>query len=137
VLHRLLPTDGSVVMFMVVRRPDGGPTGFPMTGLLADGALRITTYRKAAKARYLLADDRVCCILPDPERPARGVAVYGRARPVDESSFEVGSANAPAAIEVPAEVSETVRDRLASQQRMVFEIDVVRVEEVGVLDAAP
>ena len=66
-------------MFMLVRRPDGGPTGYPMTGMLRDGELEITTYRKAAKARYLLADDRVCCVVRDDARPDCGVGLYGHA----------------------------------------------------------
>ena len=71
-----LPRNGSVVMFMLVRTTAGRPTGYPMTGLFRDGVLQITTYRKAAKARYLLADGRVCCVVPDPDRPGAGAGVH-------------------------------------------------------------
>jgi hypothetical protein len=132
--HPLLPRDGSVVMFMIVRRPDGGPTGYPMTGMFRDGELAITTYRKAAKARYLLADDRVCCVVPDPDDRGRGVALYGHAEPAPAGAFmsAVGARDEGAAISVPSEVRETVRDRLESDKRMVFRIEVVDIREVGV-----
>ena len=125
-------------MFMLVRRPDGGPTGYPMTGMLRDGELAITTYRKAAKARYLLADDRVCCVVPDPDDPSRGVALYGHARQAEPEAFisAVGNRGDDAAIAVPNEVRETVRDRLESEKRMVFRIDVVDVRETGAPHAA-
>ena len=136
--HPLLPREGSVVMFMLVRRPDGGPTGYPMTGIMRDGELAISTYRKAAKARYMLADDRVCCVVPDPDDPSRGVALYGHARPAEADAFisAVGSRGGDAAIAVPSEVRETVRDRLESDKRMVFQIDVVDMRETGAPHAA-
>jgi len=57
--------DGTFKMFLFMRRPDGSSIGYPMTGLVRDGVISFTTYRKAAKARYLLADDRVCCVVVD------------------------------------------------------------------------
>jgi hypothetical protein len=136
--HPFLPRDGSVVMFMLVRRPDGGPTGYPKTGNLRDGELSLSTYRKAAKSRYLLADDRVCCVVPDPDDPSCGVALYGHARPADADAFmsAVGNRSDDGAIKVPNEVRETVRDRLESDKRMVFRIDVVDVRETGAPHAA-
>lgn len=127
-----LPRDGSVVMFMLVRTAAGRPTGYPMTGLFGDGVLQITTYRKAAKARYLLADDRVCCVLPDPERPGVGVRLIGRAVPADTTGFAASTGSINAAIDVPEEVRATVRDRLENDKRMVFRIDVERVEQIAV-----
>ncbi|MGD9701049.1 MAG: pyridoxamine 5'-phosphate oxidase family protein [Acidimicrobiia bacterium] len=131
--HRLLPRDGSVVMFMLVRNADGRPTGYPMTGLFRDGELEITTYRKAAKARYLLADDRVCCVVADPDENGRGVALYGRAAPAAADGFltSTGEGSRAAAIEVPDSVRETVRDRLGSRKRMVFTIRVDELRELG------
>jgi Pyridoxamine 5'-phosphate oxidase len=129
-----LPHDGSVVMFMIVRRPDGRPTGYPMTGRFRDGELYVSTYRKAAKARYLLADDRVCCVVPDPESPAGGVALYGRAHEAPPDAF---LARVPtrerkhADMVVPSSVTATVRDRLDSQKRMVFRISVERQRTIG------
>jgi hypothetical protein len=130
--HDLLPTNGSVVLFMVVRRSEGGPTAYPMTGLSRDGVLEITTYRKSAKARYLLSDDRVCCVLPDPHRAGRGLALYGRATPAPAGDFAAGTTSRTSAtMHVPDEVVATVRDRLQSQKRMVFRIDVERTRELG------
>jgi hypothetical protein len=127
-----LPRDGSVVMFMLVRTPAGRPTGYPMTGLFSDGVLQVTTYRKAAKARYLLADDRVCCVVPDPDDMGVGVRLVGRAVPTEVSGFAASTRSNSAAIDVPDEVRATVRDRLDSDKRMVFRIDVERIEQIGV-----
>ena len=132
--HDLLPRDGSVVMFMLVRRPDGRPTGYPMTGRISGGEMEITTYRKAAKARYLLADGRVCCVVPDPRLPGRGIALRARAEPAPGDAFAEGTRAADpsgAAIAVPAAVRNTVRDRLESGKRMVFRIHAERLDEIG------
>jgi hypothetical protein len=102
-----------------------------MTGLFHDGALEITTYRKSAKARYLLADDRVCCVVPDPKRSGRGLALYGRASPAPVGEFVGSTTSRGGAMHVPDEVVATVRDRLESQKRMVFRIDVERTRELG------
>ena len=132
--HELLPQNGSVVMFMIVRRPNGAATGYPMTGRLREGELEITTYRKAAKARYLLADDRVCCVVADPAVEGAGVALYGRARPAPPSGFLANTEDDAGwgdAITVPDTVRETVRERLESDKRMVFRIEIERVADVG------
>jgi hypothetical protein len=129
--HRLLPVDGSAVMFMLVRTTTGRPTGYPMTAIFQQGEMVITTYRKAAKARHLLADGRVCCVFPDPAAPGRGVAVYGRAVPTEAETVPLGDAGAPSPMEVPPEVRDKVRARLASAQRMVMRIDVDRLSDVG------
>ena len=127
----LVPVDGSVVLFLLVRRPDGTPTGYPMTAVFRDGVLEFSTYRKAAKSRYLLADDRVCCVIPDPEVPGRGVALYGRAHPTDGSAFAAGTeAGEARPMEVPAEVREKVRDRVESDKRLVFRVEVERRTEI-------
>lgn len=130
--HELLPKHGTAVVFMIVRRSDGGPTGYPMTGLFSDGHLELTMYRKSAKARLLMADDRVCCVLPDPDVPWHGLALYGRAVAAAAGGFAsstTGARRGP--IDVPDEVLETVRDRLESQKRMIFRIEVERVHELG------
>ena len=129
--HGLLPRNGSVVMVMLVRTPAGRPAGYPMTGLLRDGRLEITTYRKAAKARFLRADDRVCCIVPDDAKPGHGVRLIGRAVPGEADGFVASTGASGAAIDVPDEVRAMVRDRLDSGKRMVFRIDIERVEEIG------
>jgi hypothetical protein len=130
-------------MFMIVRRPHGRVTGYPMTGIFRDGSIAITTYRKAAKTSYLLADDRVCCVVPDADAPSRGLALYGRATLADPSDFPdflVTDSNpdaASTAAVVPAEVRAKVRDRLETQKRVAFRIELERIVEVGGADAAP
>jgi hypothetical protein len=126
--------DGTVAMFLLVRRPDGSPTGYPMTGLCRSGNVEFTTYRKAAKARYLLADNRVCCVIPDENRRGCGIAVWGRAEETDEHGFFSATAapTTAAPMEVPSSVRRTVQDRLQSNKRMVFR---VRVERARSLDS--
>ncbi|MEI8240728.1 MAG: pyridoxamine 5'-phosphate oxidase family protein [Actinomycetota bacterium] len=130
--HRLLPVDGSVVMYMLVRGKDGRPTGYPMTGMFQGGQLEITTYRKAPKAQFLLADDRVCCVVADPVDGSRGVAIRGRAAPAPADGFVAGTQSGQeAAIDVPDEVKQTVRSRLESDKRMVFRISIDSIREIG------
>ena len=82
-----------------------------------------------------MADDRVCCVLPDPDEPRRGLALYGRAAPATADGFASsttsGRRGGRGAIDVPDEVLETVRDRLESQKRVVFRVEVERVRELG------
>lgn len=119
---------------MLVRGAGGQPMGYPMTGIFRDGALEITSYRKAPKVKHLLADDRVCCVVQHPGVQGRGVAVYGRAVPAAADGFIAETAGAAAsnvAITVPDSVRDTVRDRLETQKRMVFRIAIERVDELG------
>lgn len=117
------------MLFLVVRRPDGSPTGYPMTGIFHDGDIEFTTYRKSAKARYLLADDRVCCVIPGGAEA--GVAVWGHAVPVPPDAFAGAARHAgPAPLEVPSTVRESVRDALESGKRIVFRVRVERARDV-------
>jgi hypothetical protein len=114
-----------VSMFLFLTRPDDTVIGYPMTGIPRDGAIEFTTYRKAAKARYLAADDRVCVVIVDDDDPASGVALWGRSRLVDPAGFiPAGPGAAP--IDVPDGVIDTVRERLDSGKRLVFRIDLDR-----------
>lgn len=114
---------GVVAMFVLLRRPDGSPTGYPMTGVWHEGALEFTTYLKAAKARYLLADDRVCCVIPEEDDPGRALAVWGRARLVDDLGGFAGSIDRrDSPISVPESVRGSVAERLRSRKRVVFRV---------------
>ncbi|OBH14996.1 hypothetical protein A5692_15790 [Mycobacterium sp. E342] len=112
-----------VLMFLFMRRPDDTVIGYPMTGTPRDGAIEFTTYRKAAKARYLAADERVCVVIVNDDDPAEGVALWGRSRLIDPAAFiparpEVGPTD------VPDAVIDTVRERLEDGKRVVFRIEV-------------
>jgi hypothetical protein len=115
--------DGIAAMYLFVRRPDGSPIGYPMTGVMRCGSIEFTTYRKSAKARYLLSDDRVCCIVVDADDPTRGTAVWGHAEPTDAAAF-ADRTRGDGPIDVPAAVRDTVRDRLLTDKRMVFRVRV-------------
>ena len=118
--------DGRPVsMFLFVKRPDDTVIGYPMTGVPRGGAIEFTTYRKAAKARYLAADDRVCVVIVDDDDPASGVALWGRCHRVDSAAFIPAKPGAgPTA--APDGVIDTVRERLDSGKRVVFRIEVDR-----------
>jgi hypothetical protein len=122
--------DGTAVFFLLVRRPDGSPTGYPMTGFFRDGAVEFTTYRRSAKARYLLDDDRVCCVVPD-ESGAGGVALWGHAVPTDPAGFTVGG-QVDGPMVVPDAVVDSVRQALDAGRRMVFRVDIERSAPVGI-----
>ncbi len=112
-----------VLMFLFMRRPDDTVIGYPMTGTPRDGAIEFTTYRTAAKARYLAADERVCVVIVNDDDPAEGVALWGRSRLIDPAAFiparpEVGPTD------VPDAVIDTVRERLEDGKRVVFRIEV-------------
>ena len=124
--HDLLPKNGSAVLFMIVRRSDGGPTALPDDrSVPRRHAGDHDLSQISAKARLLLTDDRVCCVLPDPDRSGRGVALYGHAAVVPIGEF-VGSSTTrrDGAMHVPDEVLATLHDRLESQKRIVFRINV-------------
>ncbi len=112
-------------MFLFMRRPDDTVIGYPMTGIPRDGAIEFTTYRKAAKARYLAADDRVCAVIVDDDDPASGVALWGRSRLIDPAGFIPARPEA-GPTDVPDAVIDTVRERLEGGKRVVFRIEVDR-----------
>ncbi len=123
-------TDGwvngrPVSMFLFLKRPDDTVVGYPMTGIPRDGAIEFTTYRKAAKARYLAEDDRVCVVIVEYDDSASGVALWGRSRPVDAAGFIPPTPGA-GPIAAPDGIIDTVRERLDSGKRLVFRIEVDR-----------
>lgn len=112
-------------MFVFMRRPDGSAVGYPMTGVPRGGTIEFSTYRKAPKARYLLADDRVCAVVISNQDPGHGTVLWGWAKPVDANEFLQASDTAgDGPINVPRSVRETVHDRLRSGKRVVFRIAI-------------
>jgi len=118
-------------VFLVVRRPDDTPMGYPMVGRWADGALEFSTYRKSAKVRHVEADPRVCCLcVPrDSELEHRVLAAWGRGfiemagRDRWRAAIE-GRETAPAGIAVPDSVRAKVADRLATSKRVVLRVEL-------------
>jgi hypothetical protein len=112
-------------IFLFLTRPDNSVVGYPMTGIPRDGAIEFTTYRKAAKARYLAEDNRVCVVIVDDDDPASGLVLWGRSRLVDPAGF-IPARPGAAPIDVPDGVISTVRERLDSGKRLVFRIELDR-----------
>jgi len=114
-----------VSMFLFLKRPDDTVSGYPMTGIPRAGAVEFTTYRKAAKTRYLAADDRVCVVVVEDDDPASGIAFWGRCHRIDAAGFIPARPGAgPTA--VPDDVIDTVRERLESGKRVAFRIELDR-----------
>jgi hypothetical protein len=56
--------DGARRSYLIARRRDGTPTGWPMTPLYpGDGNLYFNSYRQAIKVRVVENDPRVCCLV--------------------------------------------------------------------------
>lgn len=119
--------------FLLVRRADGWPTGYPMLGLWRDGALHFSTYAKSAKVRNLERDDRVCCLVTsddedDPE--FRAVLVRGRAEVLPGAELPSGRGadeQAAAGRGVPEGIVERSRERLRAGKRVLVRVVPERV----------
>jgi hypothetical protein len=123
-------------VLLLARRPDGSPTGWPMTGIYADGVLQFSTYRKSAKVRMMTADPRVCCLVTaregvDERRVLEYVGtaeVVTDVRTMPERSRAPGAVSAPVAIgTVPEEIGRRAQDRLASGKRCLVRVTPIRV----------
>lgn len=127
--HRRFLADHTQV-YLVVRRLDGTPMGYPMVGRWEDGGMEFSTYRKSAKVRSLERDDRACCLVVprDRAREPRVLAVWGRAaiggagRERWQAALERDGEDADSALEVPAAVRAKVADRLATKKRVVVRV---------------
>jgi PPOX class probable F420-dependent enzyme len=116
--------------FLITLRPDGTPACHPMVGLWRDGALWMNTYRKSAKARNIVQQPRVACVVMTDDAAAapRGVVLRGRAEFVDA----VGPARADAApAPVGREVADLVQSRLAEGKRVVVRVVPDEVRPFG------
>lgn len=117
-------------VYLVVRRQDGTPMAYPMTGRWEDGGLEFSTYRKSAKVRHIEGDDRVCCLTVPRDRTAdrRALAVWGRAT-IAATSRERWQAAVDRDVRleggftVPAEVRAKVADRLATNTRVIVRVE--------------
>ncbi len=123
-------------VLLLARRADGSPTGWPMTGIYADGILQFSTYRKSAKVRMIAADPRVCCLVTAREGLGeRRVLEYVGTAAVDTEVREMpsraqapGATAAPTAIgTVPEEIGQRAQDRLASGKRCLIRVAPLRV----------
>jgi Pyridoxamine 5'-phosphate oxidase len=134
--HRQFLADHTQV-YLVVRRPDGTPMGYPMVGRWQDGALEFSTYRKSAKVRAVERDDRVCCLVVPRDRSDdnRVLAVWGHAAMGDAGRQRwqeaLNKRDGGAGIEVPAAIRAKVADRLSESKRGILRVDVERAAFVG------
>jgi hypothetical protein len=116
--------------FLVTLRADGAPACHPMVGVWQQGALYLNTYRKSAKARSMVRDPRVACVVVtgDDEPRLRGVVIRGRAE------FLPPAERAPAGARpagVGDDVTHLVQTRLAEGKRVVVRVVPDDVRLVG------
>jgi PPOX class probable F420-dependent enzyme len=120
--------------FLVSVRPDGAPACHPMVALWHEGALYMTTYRKSAKARNVMREPRVACVVvTDDEAPRMtAVVVRGRAEILPAGSQMPWAATpAPRVAGAGVEVGREVAAKLAEGKRVVMRVvaDSARVVE--------
>jgi hypothetical protein len=128
--HRQFLLDNPQV-FLIVRRADGTPMGYPMVGRWENGALEFSTYRKSAKVRHVEADDRVCCVSVPRDRSAesRVLTVWGRGA-IGEAGADrwraalQGRDDGAVGIAVPESIRAKVADRLATSKRIVLRVEI-------------
>jgi hypothetical protein len=139
--HRSFLADNTQV-YLVVRRADGAPMGYPMVGRWADGGLEFSTYRKSAKVRFIERDEKVCCLVVPRDRAQdrRVLAAWGPAAIADASrerwrrAAEASGVDGSVGIDVPEEVRRKVSSRLEAQKRVILRVDVDRAAFVGPAD---
>ena len=121
-------------------RPDGSPTGHPMSAFYGPDGLFFNTYTKSVKVRNITRDARVACLVTasGEEAEERGVIVHGKVRfvPIDEevrdpardglAQARVATPNVAGLDEADPEESERRRARVAQRviegKRQVFEV---------------
>jgi hypothetical protein len=115
--------------FLFTLRRDGSPTVHPMTGIYRDGALYMNTYRKSVKARNLMRDERVCCLVTSGENEAeeRTVLIEGKAEVLPVGSTFPGLARRPESGAggirgVSAGMSARTQERLNTGKRIVVRV---------------
>ena len=110
--------------FLFPLRPDGSPAGWPMTSVLADGALMFSSYAKAAKVRTCLAAGHATALVVRRagEEIVRAVCVSGPVRLAEPGRLP-GSETA-GAIEVAAQVRDRAQSATAEGKRVVLALDI-------------
>jgi hypothetical protein len=123
-------------VLLLARRRDGSPTGWPMTGIYADGVLQFSTYRKSAKVRIIAADPRVGCLVTaregvDDPRVLEyvGVAqIVADVREMPPRQQAQGSSSAPTGTgDVPADVAGRALESVRAGKRCLVRVTPVRV----------
>jgi len=110
--------------FLFALRPDGSPAGWPMTSVLADGALTFSSYAKAAKVRTCLAAGHATALAVQRtgEEIVRAVCVSGPVRLAKPGGPALSGT--PGAIDVPAQVRDRAQSATAEGKRVVLALDV-------------
>lgn len=117
-------------VYLLTRRPDGYPTGYPMMAQVGDGTdgtVRFSTYRASAKVRYLLGAAVAGILAVDPETGtslwAEGQVALGQEPLPDPPGAGPGAgADRTPAAPVPPEVVETVGRRHREGKRVTLQV---------------
>ncbi|HWS36483.1 MAG TPA: pyridoxamine 5'-phosphate oxidase family protein [Actinoplanes sp.] len=110
--------------------PDGTPHLVTMFFGVAEGRIAFWTYRASQKARNLMRDPRLSCLVEDGEAyfELRGVQVSGVVEPIDELAgvTEVGRLIAARMPGMPPDALDTFVDHTA-RKRIAYVVAPVRV----------
>ena len=113
-------------VYLLGRRPDGWPTGWPMVAVIRDNTVEFSTYRASAKVRNLLRDGVAGLVAVDDSPGARTVLwAEGEVSLVEDGGGPVpGRASAVVPAEVPADVVALVGRRHREGKRVVLRMTV-------------
>jgi hypothetical protein len=118
-------------VFLLTRRADGLPTGYPMTAFAdpAAGVVEFSTYRASAKVVNFLREG-VGAVLARtyPPDSLRWVVVRGPIDMHDDASFLTGTRNPEDAARLPAGYKDVARRAHESGKRCVLRLTVQDVE---------
>jgi hypothetical protein len=122
--------DGNLT-FLFALRPDGSPTGWPMTSEFQDGELTFSTYAKSPKVRVCVQAGMATALVlrRDGTSVVRAVCAEGTVslRPPEAGGPAVRSRDGQAAagaMEVPADIRARVEAAEREGKRLVLALDV-------------
>ena len=99
-------------------RADGSPTGWPMTGLAAEGGLEFSTYRKAQKVRdFERADAAAVVVHPEVDR---ALTLTGTVEVRHDQHVPSGGADQARPETRATGVAEGAQQRMAEGRRIVL-----------------
>jgi hypothetical protein len=123
-------------VFLLTRRGDGWPTGYPMVGNYRDDGIEFSTYRASAKVARVMRDGRASCLVVprDQAEDARSLWVRGAAT-IREGVPPARSPARGSDLGVPDDVAAKVTRRLEEGKRCVLRVEVSEARWMGSLGA--
>jgi hypothetical protein len=130
-------------VFLLTRRADGWPTGYPMVGNYHDNGIEFSTYRASAKVARVMRDGRASCLVVprDQAEDARSLWIRGAARILANATALAPPAPTPSSglgtrtsdLRVPEQVAAKVALRHEEGKRCVLRVEVGETRWIGPL----